>query len=206
MLIRLLQTQVDPDPAVRRLLVSAIILGGNVTVPVGGDVGGSFRHIPACRRPAQTGCVIAYSSFDHPPPSDSLFGRVGQGVSSLSGASPAAHLQVLCVNPAAITGGSGSLLAYFPTSPFPGPLGAVDRPVPQAATPWVEYPDLYTARCESVGGATWLQIDDIGTAGDPRPRVSDTLGPTWGLHLNDVNLALGNLVALVGHQAAAYRR
>jgi len=29
--------------------------------------------------------------------------------------------------------------------------------------------------------------------------------PTWGLHLVDVNIALGNLVALVGSQSAAYR-
>jgi hypothetical protein len=29
--------------------------------------------------------------------------------------------------------------------------------------------------------------------------------PTWGLHLVDVNIALGSLVALVGTQAAAFR-
>ena len=51
MLIGLLRRQVDDDPAARRLLVSAIILGGNVTVPVGRTVGGSFRHIPACTSP-----------------------------------------------------------------------------------------------------------------------------------------------------------
>jgi hypothetical protein len=32
-----------------------------------------------------------------------------------------------------------------------------------------------------------------------------SLGPTWGLHVVDVNLALGNLVALVGDEAASYR-
>ena len=49
MLIALLRRQVDDNPSVRRQLVSAIIAGGNVTVPIGKDVGGSFQHIPACR-------------------------------------------------------------------------------------------------------------------------------------------------------------
>jgi hypothetical protein len=34
--------------------------------------------------------------------------------------------------------------------------------------------------------------------------VSAVLGPTWGLHLVDVNLALGNLVTLVGEQGIAF--
>jgi hypothetical protein len=31
------------------------------------------------------------------------------------------------------------------------------------------------------------------------------LGPTWGHHLQDANLALGDLVADVAHEEAAYR-
>jgi hypothetical protein len=46
MLIRFLQDKVDSSPKLRRQMVSAILLGGNVTVPVGKDVGGSFTHIP----------------------------------------------------------------------------------------------------------------------------------------------------------------
>ena len=30
------------------------------------------------------------------------------------------------------------------------------------------------------------------------------LGPRWGYHLDDVNLALGNLIADVGHEEAAF--
>jgi hypothetical protein len=43
-------------------------------------------------------------------------------------------------------------------------------------------------------------------AGDPRPAVSQTLGPDWGLHLYDFNLPLGDLVEVVRRQAGAYRR
>jgi hypothetical protein len=34
--------------------------------------------------------------------------------------------------------------------------------------------------------------------------VQDALGPRWGLHLVDVNIALGNLVGLARDEAAAY--
>jgi hypothetical protein len=206
MLIQLLRSQVDPSPAVRRRLVSAIILGGNVTVPIGRTVGGSFQHIPACRAVRQVGCVVAYSSFDQTPPPDSLFGRPGTGVSSLSGSPAAAGLQVLCVNPANPTdpGRAGALRPYFPSASASSGLGTQAAGAPSASTPWVAYPGLYTARCEYEGGASWLQV----TAGpaDGRPVVTESLGPTWGLHLVDVNIALGNLVTMVHRQAVAYGR
>ena len=194
-LIQLIKSQIDNNPAVRSRLVSAILLGGNVTVPVGRDVGGDFQHIPVCRSNTQTGCVIAYSSFLDPPPANSLFGRPGA-------ASTAGHdLQVVCVNPAAPAGGAALLQSYFPTLKFPGPLGAVSGAVPSAPTPWVAYPQRYRAQCTTANGATWLQITP--EPADARPVVAQTLGPTWGLHLYDVNLALGDLVTMVRDEAAA---
>jgi hypothetical protein len=206
MLIQLLQKQIDNAPTVRKRLVSAIILGGNVTVPVGQSVGGSFQHIPACTTTTQTGCVIAYSSFDEPPPPDSLFGRPGTGVSRLSGNSSTVGLQVLCVNPADPSGGTAPLIPYFPTRSSAKGLGGLSGLVPPALpTPWVTEPDLYSAQCLSQGGATWLQVSAPIHAGDPRTIVGETLGPTWGLHLVDVNIALGNLVSLTRSEVAAYR-
>jgi Protein of unknown function (DUF3089) len=202
----LLRREIDPNPTLRRRVVSAVLLGGNVTVAAGRDIGGDFQNLPACHATSQTGCVVAYSTFDHTPPADSLFGRVGQGVSTLVPGQDSAALQVLCVNPASITGGSGDLEPYFSTEPFHGPLGQYDHSPATLPTPWVTFPKLYSSQCEHSGGATWLQINDIGGTGDARPRVTDALGPTWGLHLGDVNLALGNLVSLVQHQGAAYHR
>src|ERR1019366_6511244 len=196
----------DPNPTLRRRVVSALLLGGNVTVAAGRDVGGDFQNLPACHATNQTGCVVAYSSFDHTPPAASLFGRVGGAVSTLAPGSTSGALQVLCVNPASLTGGSGDLVPYFSTKPFPGPLGQYDHPQATLPTPWVTFPKLYTSQREQSGGATWLQINAIGGSGDARPRITDALGPTWGLHLGDVNLALGNLVSLVQRQGAAYHR
>jgi hypothetical protein len=129
-LIRLLKNEVDPNPKIRRLLVSAILLGGNVTVPIGKSVGGDFKHIPACQANDQTGCVVAYSSFLDPPPANSLFGRVGQGVSLLSGQGPNTKLRVLCTNPAALGGGSGcsSRTSWAAPRPRGSPTRASIRP------------------------------------------------------------------------------
>jgi hypothetical protein len=189
MLIRLLASQIDPDPALRARTVVAILAGGNVTVPIGRMVGATFRHLPLCTAKTQTGCVIAYSSFPVQPPPDSLFGRPGQGVSLQSGQTATTGLQVACVNPAAIGGGTADLVPYFPTSP-------------PFTTPWVTYPGLYSATCSSAGGATWLQVNDLTIAG--RPAVGEQLGPAWGYHLVDINLALGNLVDDVAAEEAAY--
>lgn len=190
MLIDLLRSQIDPNPSLRKLLVSAIILGGNVEVPTGRVVGGSFQHIPACQSASETGCVIAYSSFSTAPPADSLFGRPGQGVSLQSGQTASTGLQVLCVDPADLSGGNGALLPIFPAPR-------------RVAAPWLEYPGLYSATCESSAGATWLAVHVIKTPGDTRPIVSATEGPRWGLHGDDINLALGNLVAIVRSEVAS---
>jgi hypothetical protein len=195
MLIRLLGSQVDPNPALRARTVVAILAGGNVTVPTGMTVGSTFHNLPICTATAQTGCVIAYSSFPSQPPKNSNFGRPGQGVSLQSGQTATAGLQVACVNPAAMGGGSANLDSWFPSA-------TSTPPPPPVTTPWLTYPDLYSATCQSVDGATWLQVNTLATAG--RPVIAEKLGPTWGYHLDDINLALGNLVDDVTAEEAAY--
>ena len=153
--------------------------------------GGSFSHIPACSHPAEAGCVIAYSSFPGEPPASALFGRPGQGVALQSGQRAKKGVQVVCVNPAAEAGGASLLDSYFPTE------GALP-------TAWVEFPGLYSARCESAGGASWLQVTKATGHADKRPVVSETAGPDWGYHTDDVNLALGNLVADVAAAEATF--
>jgi hypothetical protein len=198
MLIRLLRTQIDPSPRLRRQLVSAIILGGNVQVPTGQRVGGSFQRISTCASATSTGCVIAYSTFGSTPPPLSLFGRPGQGVSAQSGQTTHSGEQVACVNPVTFSSATGSLQPYFPTA-------STKVPGVTITTPWVSFPGLYTAQCQSATGATWLQVTATPASGDPRPTVTDSLGPLWGYHLVDVNIALGDLVHDVATEEAAYR-
>jgi len=187
----LIAKEIDSRPAVRKRLVSAILLGGNVQVAVGKEVGGDFKNVAACRSNTQIGCVVAYSAFSKPPNSSSLFGR-----------STGSGREALCVNPAALAGGT-ALVPYFHNKAIPGPLAPFTKP-PASSTPWVSYPTLYTAHCEKAGGLNWLQVDDVGAPGDGRMRVTQPLGPLWGLHLVDFNIALGNLVQLVSIQAITY--
>lgn len=181
MLIKLLAQMVDNNATLRSKLVMAVILGGNVEVRTGSLTGGSFNHIPLCNASGEAGCVLAYSSFPSEPPADSLFGRPGQGVSLQSGQTNTKGLQVACVNPAAIGGGTAELDPYFPST------GSV-------STPWVNYPNLYSASCRTSGGATWLQVAKSSGSSDSRPLVTETDGPEWGFHVADVNLGLGDLV------------
>jgi Protein of unknown function (DUF3089) len=192
---------VDPSKKVRRKLISAILLGGNVTVPEGGTVGGDFNHIPACRRAKQFGCAIAFSTFNAPVPSDSKFGRPNLFVPDLPSTG-----DVLCTNPAALGGGSATLTSVFPTAPFaPGTTiglatGLVGQPTPTGATtPWFQA-QAYTGACDSSNDADVLQIAPI----DGAPTLHPVPDATWGLHLVDANIALGNLTDDTAVEAKAW--
>jgi len=191
MLNLLLEKLVDPVPALRARLVTAIVLGGNVEVPSGKLVGGTFKHIPACSHLGQTACVIAYSSFPSTPPATSLFGRPGQGVSLQSGQTAKAGLQVLCVNPAALSGGTAFLDPVFPT------LGKL-------ATPWVAFPRLYTATCKQAGGASWLEVTRAPGSTIKGPALTEEGGPNFGYHVYDLFLAQDNLVSDVSAAEATW--
>jgi hypothetical protein len=177
-----------------------------ISVPAGQVVGGDFQHIPACQAVLETHCVVAYSTFLQQPPADTLFGVVEGPVATLAGgAASGKNLQVLCVNPTLLLQGPGSgpLLQYESTTPVPGFLSSFWQ-APKAPTPWVATPGQYSAQCEHANGDTWLQVNNVGPHGDPRELLAETLGPTFGLHLYDINLALGNLVPMVALQAQIY--
>jgi hypothetical protein len=204
-LTQLIRNEIDGKPVADRL-ISALLLGTSLSVPKGKDVGGAFQHVPLCHAASQTGCVVAYASFraNVPPPANSRFGRVqGEGMAAA------------CVNPAAIGGGSGELHAYLGS----GSSGIVAMAEPKPwvtparaiTTPFVSVPGLLTAECVSNEKGTYLAVTVHGNPSDP--RTDDIVGDVvangqvltdWGLHLIDVNLAMGNLIDLVRQQSKAY--
>jgi Protein of unknown function (DUF3089) len=202
-LIRLIQQEVDKVPSVRRRLVSALLTGGNVTVPKGRTAGGDFKHIPACSSGTEAGCVVAYSSFTSKPVAGSQFGRTSSdsGVGLLARRHLSPSLEIMCVNPASPSGGTGWLQPFIPALA----LTFIGQSLP-VTTPWVTFPREFTGRCETSGNATWLQVSRPGGSADHRPSLTRLQEPILGLHILDVNIALGNLVSLVGRQAAAYGR
>ena len=136
--------------------------------------------------------VFAFSTFDGPVPPNSLFGRT-----TVSGE------HVLCVDPAALRGRRPQPLdPVLPSAPFaPGTLIAAGIQLlgitqPHPATVWSSLPGAYAARCSGAGGAHVLQITPRCGAQLPRPRPD----PTWGLHLLDANVVLGNLVNIVNFE------
>jgi hypothetical protein len=74
--------------------------------------------------------------------------------------------------------------------------------LPKVSTPWIETPNSYRAQCSSEGGAHVLQISSLNGA----PVLNALPDATWGLHLADANIALGNLVGLVHRQIDRYTR
>lgn len=197
LLKQLIAKDVDRKAAVRRKLVSAILLGGNVLVKRARGVGGDFQHVSACRSGSQLHCVIAYSTYDQTPPNPSLFGR-----------SAVAGDQVLCTNPAALAGGAADVDPIIPSAPFaPGTLIALGIKLlkltqPMPPTVWTSEPGAYRARCAVANGASVLEIAPLGGAQVPQPSPS----AIWGLHLLDANIELGNLLTVVRREAAAFAR
>jgi hypothetical protein len=206
LLKQLIKEQIDPNPALRKQLVSALLLGGNVLVPKGKAVGGDFKNVPGCQIAGQTGCVVAYSSFLEEPPEGAFFGRVN---SPLLGGTlteeEAKNDEVMCVNPANLVQGNFAkpVQRYESTTPFPGALGGFFQ-APKGSTPWVSMPGQYSGLCARANGATWLQLTNTGPEGDPRELITETIGPLWGTHLEDVNAPLGNLVDLTAIQSRVF--
>jgi GH25 family lysozyme M1 (1,4-beta-N-acetylmuramidase) len=206
MLRQLVREQIDPKRKARKRLVSALLLGANVTVREGEPAGGDFKRVRACESPRKIGCVVAYSAFNEPPPENSRFGRPVENAASIAFGFPTGEgYEVLCNNPAALVGGAAPLQTYLRTEPYPGVIGALlvlmyGGPPPTAGTPWIQPQDHYTGECLEQDGANYLNIAPIGSARMLNPSPDDT----WGLHLADVNIALGDLVDLVRIQKRAY--
>jgi hypothetical protein len=197
----LLKREMDGNPAMRKLLVSAIVVGGDVAVPTGKVVGADFANIPGCTSAGQTGCIIAYSTFRKEPPSNSWFGRLDHRVNPIIDFDSSGDLQILCTNPANLAGESGVLEPHI----------LVEELVSQGIgeqtgiqTPWVTYPQEYSSHCMSANGAQWLQVDIIKGGNETRPTIPHVRGDYYGLHNVDIAIALGNLVGLVRLQSASF--
>jgi hypothetical protein len=205
-LTQLIKNEIDGKP-VQKQIVSAILMGTTLPVEPGKDTG-AFKHVPLCHSASQTGCAIAYASFRDtvPPPDNSRFGKVR--TAGMEG------MQAACVNPASLKGGKGALHAYLSNAQITNSAAAMKAWVegrPNPTTPFVSTPGLLTAECVDKNGFNYLQVH---VNADPKdPRADDIVGDVvvngavqkdWGLHLIDANLAMGDLVDIVGAESKAY--
>lgn len=93
-----------------------------------------------------------------------------------------------------------------------GARSAVDwAPGAKTETPWVSLPGMLTARCATNENAAYLEVS---VHSDPSgKRAADIPGDlmangqvqaNWGLHLIDMNVAMGNLLDIVERQGKAW--
>ncbi len=218
---QLIQDRFDGNPETTAQLVSAVLLGGNVQVPIGAPSGGgndpasTFQHVPACERasttaPVPTGCVVAYSSFNEAEgqaPGPTIFGR-----------NDAPGHKILCSNPAALLDGvpateAKPVDAYFPNAGLlhgdsrnpTGSLGLVLLGFTPETGPtgFTHYQGPGTIRCASSGNAqftiSWLQVsgaDSYVTS----PRYSP-----FGTHVADFSITAGDLARLITAQTRRWQ-
>ena len=201
----LVRREIDGKPVQSRV-VSAILLGTSVAVPKGRDVGGAFQAMPLCRRADQVSCVVTFASYRNtvPPSNQAFFGRVA-----------GAGMEAACTNPASLEGGRTVLHAYL-TGAGSAIAGGVARhrwvdPGPAIETPFVSVPGLLSAQC--VGDERGVRLEVTVLADSADPRANDIPGDIaagtpaqaqWGLHLIDVQLVMGDVIALVRRQSVAY--
>jgi hypothetical protein len=199
-LTELIRKEIEGTPMQSRI-VSALLIGapGGILVPRGRDTGGTFATMPLCRAATQTGCVVAYSSFRStaPPAATTRFGLSADST------------LVACTNPAALGGGEAALNGYFDAAGGTAlPLGPTDpwtaggQPV---ATPMVRVVGLLKGQCRSNAFASYLEVTVERGPHSPASRdIQGDLAEGLGLHLVDMEVAMGNLVDLVGQQARSY--
>lgn len=201
---QLLAETIEGTP-VQRQIISAILPGTNVAVPVGKDVGGDLRSTPLCRTNRDTGCVVSYVSFraEAPPPANSRFGIA-----------PHPGMTVACVDPSALDGQPRPANAYLAArgaGVASAPKGPWSEDGAVVTTAFVKVPGLLGTRCVADGRAHYLSVTTNANPADKRTDhiagdivTGGRILPDWGLHLIDLPVVMGDLVDLTEDQAKAW--
>ncbi|HKP34017.1 MAG TPA: DUF3089 domain-containing protein [Sphingomicrobium sp.] len=206
MLQMLIAREIETNPAVAARMKLAILPGFNTLVPQGKLVGGTFKKTPLCSRPGETGCVITYVSFrdKNVPPAGATFGFADRP-----------GMTVGCVNPARPGAKDWVPLDsyWFARSSLPVPGGPIvwssEGPPPSS---YLRTEGLVSAKCVNDGPRGYLSIRTNHKPGEKwTDRIGGEVGvmsmflPGWGMHLADVNEALGDLIRQVGEISARSR-
>jgi hypothetical protein len=198
---RLIQDEIDGKPLARKM-VSAVLLGWPVEVPVGKTVGGTFKHLPLCTRGGETGCVLTWMTFraESPPPDPSFLGRAKTPGTTAG-----------CTNPAALgSDRPAKLESYWFTLPRGGgaPIAWSSEGAPP--TLFLRSEGLVTGQCAHSGTAGYLAVSVNAVPGakwtSAIPGDVYMLGQVnkgWGMHVADMNVAQGDLVRVLAAQAQA---
>ena len=196
MIYDMLDTDIIGSPDQAKLIAVHAIGFPTTLDPVTGEAAG----LPVCKSGSETGCLVNFESFraTNAPPVASRFGLAD------------GDRRAVCNNPAALTGNGPALNAYMPRQSLgrtePNDYGVT------VDTPFVLLPGLLTATCETNDTHDWLSIAINADPADPRADdipgdvvINGEVLADWGLHLVDMNLAMGNLVELAKTEGAAWQ-
>lgn len=207
---RLLAKEIETNDYLAQRLIAAHLIGLSIEIPKGADVGGSFQNTPVCRHVDDTACVVSFASYRD---SDPLL------ESSFFGTTADPKTEAACTHPAALSGGSAMLDAYFSHDSIPaldtvlierapgGPFADADLR-DSLATPFYKMPGFLVGECITTSsGANLLLISAQAEPSDPRADDFNgefLLGPGWGLHLLELYYAMGDLVGLAASQSESW--
>jgi hypothetical protein len=201
MLRRLISREVETNPSLLSRMVLALAIGavGDLVVPKGAIVGGSFASVPLCTTADQTGCVITFNSFasGHPP----LVALLNPDASTLNAP---------CTNPGALDGGLTRLAgSVFPTKVHQAVVDPGSTfPVTSALA---VYGDFFTGECKpGPTGLDYFEVAPAPDAGDTRTNPinfdSGVLSPGapfyLGTHLLDYTFPMKELIEAVRTRAS----
>jgi hypothetical protein len=202
MLRRLIQRHFEGDEnkSRRDQLALALLIGtlGDITVPPGKLVGGTFKDVPLCASKTERGCVITYSTYSTAKPPTAAFGLFVGGVPM--------GMDTACSNPAALGGGkAASSGAYFPSVQAGTTGGSVADLKTQlgVSTYFAVYKGMYSFECkQNETGLSYLAVTVDQAANDQRKDPIQYGAPGLaidlvGLHQLDFNLALADLQAML---------
>ncbi|WP_018149591.1 DUF3089 domain-containing protein [Henriciella marina] len=163
---------------------------------------GGIGPFAPCETLGQTGCSVSYVSFraTSAPPERSWFGQTNDE-----------GRRALCVNPAAVTGSGDALDARLSARNWVTGEAAGFMDEGSIETPFASVPGLLTGACVETEEHTYLEVTVNGDPTDPRTddiagdvMIAGQVLSDWGLHLVDMNVAMGDLVTIVEAQANSW--
>jgi pimeloyl-ACP methyl ester carboxylesterase len=177
-ILRLLEERLDGRPEQARL-VAAYVVGIGVSR---GEFGKGLKHIPACDRRRQTGCVVSWNTFEDGSDAGAYIAQSETRFTRRFGDTPDKAL--VCMNPLTFE-------ADLPGAGVERHLGAVAGTRGGALPPPIEH--AVAARCE--GG--------VLRARAPGGKVTLNPLPNGSLHMQDIELFWGNIRADAQERSAS---
>lgn len=188
-LATLLSEEIADEPLLAGRLVSALLLGGRTEV-IAGDRSTTSTGLPLCTTSQDTGCVIAFNTVS-PIAAEADLARWG-------GASDGN--QRACTNPA---DPATPAETWAPVDSIV-PVSTQDPAFADVDTPFLRIDHAIEVRCTVRGTASVLEARPVDAwSGRDLTRLTTDV-PGWGLHIIEVNIVEGSLVALVEKQITAF--